>query len=59
MVWAVVVITVVAVALLLAGGMSFAAKAPIPIAEVQRNKDLNVGISGSAGKKTKRDTVSG
>ncbi|MEP6835050.1 MAG: secretin N-terminal domain-containing protein [Gemmatimonas sp.] len=31
----------------------------VTIAEVQRNKDLNVGISGSAKKKTKKDTTSG
>ena len=31
----------------------------VTIAEVQRNKDLNVGISGSASKNSKKDTTSG
>ncbi|MEO7999709.1 MAG: secretin N-terminal domain-containing protein, partial [Gemmatimonadaceae bacterium] len=31
----------------------------VTIAEVQRNKDLSVGISGSAKKKTSKDTTSG
>ena len=31
----------------------------VTIAEVQRRKDLNVGISGSAGKRTKSDSTSG
>ena len=31
----------------------------VTIAEVQRNKDLNVGISGSAARKNKKDTTSG